>query len=226
MELGDEYFKGTSIIKPREKALRQGIESLSDSELVSLLLDTGNTRENVVSLSSRMLYEKGGLRGIFLNDDNNLETKGVKKAKMCRLLAVREIMRRLPFSREETYLDDKTTYERCRNFFLGRKSEIALVLYLNKEKKLIRKDSFTSGSDESVYVPVSLVVKTSLQCNARFVLVLHNHPSGKLHPSFADIQVAKELFRSLSLAQVVLLDVLIVSDCDKLSFRKNHYPPF
>ena len=72
------------------------MESLSDGELLALLFETGSLGENVLELCERYLKEKGGLRGIFLSESANLESYGVKDAKIYRILAVREILKRVP----------------------------------------------------------------------------------------------------------------------------------
>lgn len=225
MGVKSPYFPGTGQEKPREKALRLGFQSLSDAELVGLLLDTGTPKENVIDLAARLLEEKGGLCGLFLKD-GNIETYGVRKAKACRILAAKEIMRRLPFSQPSLrILNEDTAYELTKNFFLGRSQEWALVLYLGKRKELLQRDAYPGG-DNTVFLPVGKVIQQALLCSARFLLVLHNHPSGNLYPSPKDLETTTSLAVSASTAGLVLLDSLIVSEKDKLSLRRNGMGPF
>lgn len=217
----EEYcFPGTSIPKPRNKAAKYGFASLSDEELVAIILNTGNRQENVVSLSSRLLEEQGGLKNLFLLDFP-IETKGVKEAKSFRILAVREIMRRLPFSGKVTVLNDQDAFQLTKNYFLGNRKEIAVVLFLDREKSLLEKKVFEMGNCCEVYVPISDVVMEGLKILASFVLVIHNHPSGFLNPSQTDLEFCAELEFRLRTNGIILLDFLIVDEKNSVSLRKN-----
>lgn len=215
------YFPNTFREKPREKALRLGLSSLSDAELVALLLCTGDKSENVLDLSDRLLFEKGGLKGIF-TATAPIETYGVKKAKSMRLAAVNEILRRLPFSEEEILVDSSSkAREISENFFRGRKDEVLLVLYLGKKKELLRRQAFTSGKSEEVFFPSEEILHEALITRTRFLILLHNHPSGQVTPSKMDTELTLSFLHQASLASIVLLDSLILTDKEVFSFRKE-----
>lgn len=218
-------FSGTAILKPREHAKRDGISSLSDAELIALLLNTGSKKENVVALSQRILSEKGGLRGVFLNPIP-LETKGVKEGKTFRLLAVREIMKRIPLSVSDSILDSESAFAKTKFHFLNQKKEIALVLYLGQKKELLMKDIFYDEERKNVKLPLEKVVRRCILSNCKFLILLHNHPSGKLSPSEEDIRFCCILERKLSLISVVFLDSIIVDDNRFLSMRGEGISPF
>lgn len=219
MGVKSPYFEGTGIEKPREKALRLGFSSLSDTELVALLLCTGDKNENVLELSERLLYEKGGLKGLFTSL-TPIETNGIKKAKSARLGAVTEILRRLPFAEEKIKIESaEEAIKRSKAFFYGRKEEIALVLYLDRKKELEKRSAFSSLSEDSLFLPIDKILQEALLCKAKFLLVLHNHPSGHLLPSEADIRTNKELSHSASLAGILLLDSLILGEDGYYSSR-------
>lgn len=221
----ESYFKGTEILKPREHAAFDGIGSLSDAELVALLLNTGNKKENVVALSERFLREKGGMRNIFLNDIP-LETKGVKSGKIYRLLAVREIMKRLPLSVFDKIENKETLLEKTRYYFLGKKKELALILYLDYKKRLVLRETFDSDSYNQVTIPIEKVIRKSIFCEAKFVIMMHNHPSENVTPSQEDIRFAFSLGEQLNLISVLLLDSLIVGENQNYSMRENKIGPF
>lgn len=212
--------------KPREKLKEQGINALSDEELLALILQYGSTRENVMVLSSRLLFEHGGLNGLFCGPDDSLETFGVGEAKAFKLMAIREIIRRLPFSKSFKFTDIGTLALTIRPYFQGRDKEVALVLYLNRAKMLIRRDTFTAMSDQEVFVPTGEILKQALITAARFVLILHNHPSGDVSASSQDIRMTTYLHNRLAAAQIVLLDSVIVTDREILSMRENGMGPY
>ncbi len=211
---------------PREKALKEGRASLTDSELIALLLDFGTEKEDVLSLSSRFLNDKGGLRGIFSSTYSDLLTFGVKKAKIFRFLAVSEISRRLMLNKDDLIRDSESAFLLTKPYFFGRKQERIRTIYLSKGKRVIKKDIFESEREERVYLPVSEITREAIRVDAFFVLVLHNHPSGRISPSPADLFSTLALYKSLANANRVLLDSLIVNGEEHLSFRKSGLGPF
>lgn len=215
------YFKGTFELMPREKAAQCGIESLSDVELFALLLDTGTKQENVLQLSSRLLFEKGGMVGVFYSGEDLESVKGIGKAKKFRLMAVREIIRRLPFEKEERAKSAKDVYLMCRNIFLGSEGEKLLVLYLSTDRRVLKKEEFTQGSTNEVSLPVLTILHHALAAKAKGVIIIHNHPSDNLEPSEMDRFGTRKLKEKLILADVVLLDSMIVSSDGYYSFREE-----
>lgn len=211
---------------PREKALKEGISSLSDRELVALRLDFGTKKEDVLTLASRFLKEKGGLRGIFSSSFPELLSFGVNKAKAFRFLCVSEITRRLRLSQDDLVIDDESAYVRTKSYFYNRKSERIRIIYLNKDKRVIKKDIFESEEKEQVYLPISQITREGIRIEASFILVLHNHPSDSLSPSFSDLSSTISLYCSLANANRILLDSIIVTDKEHLSFRRSAIGPF
>lgn len=211
---------------PREKARKLGISALSDGELLALLLDTGTKKENVVLTSERLLEEKGGLKGIFLGEEKYLYTKGVKEGKAYRLMAVKEILRRLPLEETKSLSSINDALTLLTPFFLGRKTELLLAVFLDRNRCIISKDSYDFGEKGKVILPLSRIVHNALLVNASFVLVAHNHPSGNPLPSEEDKKGIQRLSQRLSLGEVLLLDALILSDQGYFSFREEKLPPF
>ena len=223
--LNKSVFPKNGIEKPREKAIREGISTLSDSELVALLLDTGSKKENVVQLSSRMLFEKGGLKGIFTSDVP-LETYGVKKAKSHRLLAVKEIIKRLPLTSYKKIMKTEDAFLATKGIFLGKKTEVAVVIYLDRNKNVLFLQTYDFDMPGKAIVPIDKIIKDFVRLSASFVLLVHNHPSGKLLASDADIYVSVKLSKHISYVGGVLLDSIIVNDYAYLSFRQRQIEPY
>ncbi|MFA6861361.1 MAG: JAB domain-containing protein [Bacilli bacterium] len=215
-------FEGTLLEKPREKANRLGLNSLSDVELLALVIETGDKRENVLELSSRLLIEKGGLRGIFLKNEKGLYTYGVKKAKAFRLLAIGELIKRLPLAKDETILSASDAFEKTRFFFLGKTKELGLVIFLSEKRKVLCLEEMTFGTSSQVFLPIDQVVKKAVNVEASFLILIHNHPSGNLNPSNADLSMTGEINARLGSLKVLFLDSLIVSEDGYCSLRKLH----
>ena len=201
------YFKDTLLEKPREKASRLGMSSLSDVELLALLLETGDKHENVLELSNRYLKEKGGLSGVFSKEEKEL-------------LAVKEVLVRLPLSKGNKIPDSDTAFEKSKYFFLGRKTESLLVFYLSANKNLIKQESFNFCEISQVYIPIKAIIKEAMKEEANSVILLHNHTSGSLVPSRDDEKNTKEISFKLKGLGILLLDSLIVFENEYASLRK------
>jgi DNA repair protein RadC len=211
--------------KPRAKAKSEGISALSDAEILSLLLNTGNRHENVLLLSERILHEKGGFQQLFFYDDL-MQVNGIKETKAFMLLAVREIMRRMPLEKEISILSCQDAYQATRYFFLGQRVEICVCLFLDQGKRLINKSIYQSDEYSFVHVPIRNILRNALRLNASFVLLLHNHPSGNLVFSNQDVELAEQLNLELSLLGILLLDSILVVRDTYLSMRKLEIGPY
>ena len=221
MGINNLYFKGTYALKPREKARALGMDSLSDGELLALLFETGSLGENVLELCERYLKEKGGLRGIFLSESANLESYGVKDAKIYRILAVREILKRVPARVLESVQTSRDLYEMTKGFFLTRQEEAAVIFFLNAEKEILRREEWVSDSKNSILLNSKSLVYSSLVAKAKFVVIVHNHPSESLTPSPSDLEAVRDLHEKLMQARVVLYDCVIVSKENCYSMREH-----
>lgn len=221
----DAFFPKSHHLKPREKARNLGIEALEDYELLALLLETGTRHEDVLELSQRYLKEKGGLSGIFLKNEGSLVSYGVKDAKVYRLLAVKEMLRRLPYCKSDAIVDAKDLFEKTHGEFSNPLEEKLLVLFLDIRKNIIALSRFTSLQRSSVRFSLEAVVERAYGCRASFVALVHNHPSGVSQPSNQDIETCRALSNKLQLLNILLLDALIVTEDSYYSFRENNILP-
>ncbi len=222
--LKSEFFEDGKL-KPREKMKMSGVYSLEDEELLAIILNTGNRNEDVLHLSRRLIHERGGLKGVFFSDDIIME-KGIKEAKGYRIMAIREIMKRIPLEHALPVLSEDDAFQLTRFYFLSQNVEICVCLILDEKKRIISKMLFQSDERQKVHVPINSIIKETLARSASFVLLLHNHPSGEMRFSSADLEIAHEIYFKLSLVQVVLLDCIVISDDCHISMRKAHLGPF
>lgn len=204
MELGAK-----ALILPREKAERQGIASLSDAELLALLLDTGTRSENVLELSHRLLVRNEGLYSFFLRDSERELGPGIGIAKGFRLRAVTEILRRIALYSIIPIKNEKEFYLGYRYCFFGQAEEALLLLLLDKEKKVIGVYCFRGRERDKITVPWERISTIVQEKKPRYAYLAHNHPSGDCSPSAMDRQATRECAHLLRQQEVILLGSLV-----------------
>ena len=210
--------------KPREKLMLKGKASLSDAELVAILIGSGSRNESAVSLSKRILASV----------DNNLNAlgklslkqligfKGIGEAKAVTIAAALELGRR---RRLEEILElykitsSKAVFEIMQPIIGELPHEEFWVLYLNNSNKVIYKSQLSKGGITGTVVDVRLIFKTALEHNATSVILCHNHPSGKLQASDADKEITKKLQLAGEQLDIKVLDHVIITEKGYLSFQ-------
>jgi DNA repair protein RadC len=211
--------------RPREKLLAQGAGALADAELVALLLRTGLKGTPVLQLAERLLDTFGGLSGLLQAEAADLgRVKGLGPAKRAELTAVLELARR-SLARQ---LAERPVFEsprevkdhaRLRLAHLGH--EVFAVMFLDAQHRLLRWEEMFRGTLTQASVYPREVVKRSLELGAAAVILLHNHPSGVAEPSRADEHLTQALKSALALVDVRVLDHLVVSAADVVSFAER-----
>ena len=182
--------------RPREKAFYHGVESLSNVELLALVLRTGNKQESVIELAQRLINEIGGFA--YLKDVNyNLLTqiKGIKQAKAIEVLAIVELAKRLQkqpanFAVIKEPLDG---YEYVKNKLMFEQQEKVLVLCLNSRLEVIKEKIVFIGSNNISIISSRELFKEALICGSSRIVIIHNHPSGNPEPSVEDIEATKKI---------------------------------
>ena len=209
--------------QPREKLRDKGKASLSDAELIAILIGSGNREESAVALCKR----------IFASVDNNLnalgklsitqliEFKGIGEAKAITITAALELGKRRRL--EEALQLDKITSSRSvfdvMQPILGDlPHEEFWILYLNNSNKVIHKNQLSKGGITGTLVDVRLVLKNALEVGAVALILAHNHPSGTLKPSQADKDITKKLKRAAESLDISVLDHLIITENSYYSF--------
>ena len=195
--------------RPREKAFYHGVETLSNVELLALVLRTGNKQESVIELAQRLINEIGGFA--YLKDVNyNLLTqiKGIKQAKAIEVLAIVELAKRLQkqpanFAVIKEPLDG---YEYVKNKLMFEQQEKVLVLCLNSRLEVIKEKTVFIGSNNISIISSRELFKEALICGSSRIVIIHNHPSGNPEPSVEDIEATKKIF---SIAKKLDIEVVI-----------------
>ena len=217
--------------RPREKLLLKGSESLSDGELLAILLRSGNPGENVNDLAQRLLSSVGGqLRLLFTTSPEVLcRTRGIGPAKASGLLAAFELGKR--FVREQC-LQDRRPFVTARQVYdlmipqlKGLDHEECWVLYLDASNCLVERRKMTVGGAQATVMDSGQIVRSAMERGARGIILVHNHPSGIPDPSSADIRQTELLHSALDACGLSLLDHVVVADYKFYSFADSRTYP-
>lgn len=209
--------------KPREKMMLKGKSALSDAELVAILIGSGSRNESAVALSKRILASvNNNLSSLGKQSLAQLmEFKGIGEAKAITIAAALELGRR---RKEENPLElvkvtsSKVMYQEMYPIIGELAHEEFWVVYLNNSNKIIFKAQLSKGGITGTIVDVRLVFKIALEQNAVAIVLAHNHPSGKLQASEADIQVTKKIKNAGLQLDIPVLDHIIVTEHGYFSF--------
>lgn len=209
--------------KPREKLMLKGKGILSDAELIAILIGSGSRNESAVDLSKRILA----------NVDHNLNAlgkmsiaqlmnfKGIGKAKAISIIAAMELGRR---RRTEDIIEltkiksSKAVFEVMQPIIGELPHEEFWVIFLNNSNKILFKTQLSKGGMTGTVVDVRIVFKIAFEQNATAIILTHNHPSGKLQASDADMQITKKLKTAGQQLDIPVLDHIIVTEKGYYSF--------
>ncbi len=211
--------------RPRERLLRMGAQSLTDAELVAILLRVGVQGTSAVELARQILKKFGSLRALAEAPLSALlEVKGLKGAKAAQLAAAMEVARRvsLPDARERVTL--KSTHEAAeylRSRLHGLSEEHFRALFLSRRGALLEDALLAVGSVDQARPPIRLIVTRTLQANASAVIVAHNHPSGAAEASESDRLFTEDVFAALKPIGVKLLDHVVIGEDSVFSFADS-----
>ncbi|MGC8594505.1 MAG: RadC family protein [Candidatus Kryptoniota bacterium] len=218
--------------KPREKLLSLGATKLTDVELLAILLRTGtrvgNQSQTAIDIARELLMMfDNSLEMLSRRDALELASiPGIGNVKAITLAAAFEIGRRTQKSvGEETPLlsNPEAVYKFIYRDFAGEKREVLKVIALSTSGRVKRVKTLTEGTLNASLVDVRAVFKFAILEEAASIIVIHNHPSGKLEPSREDIQVTRDLVKSGEFLGIAVHDHLIVGPGGYLSMRNGGY---
>jgi len=202
--------------RPREKLLTRGAATLSDAEVLALLVGTGQRGTDAVALARRLLAEAGGLRGLLDQPAQRLaRLPGVGIARACRLAAGVDLGPRhlaQDLARGEALTDPAKAGDYLTRRLRALPYEVFACLFLDTRHRVIAFEELFRGTLDGAEVHPREVVQRCLAHHAAAVILGHNHPSGCTEPSAADRAVTARLRQALGLVEVRLLDHFIVGD--------------
>lgn len=213
--------------RPRERLLSDGPDSLSNQELMAILLRTGTKDESVIQLSNRLLRHFDGLR--LLKDasvEEITQIKGIGQAKAIQIMASLELGRRVGrLQFEDRYVirspEDAANYMMEEMRFLTQ--EHFVCLYLNTKNQVMHRQTVFIGSLNASIVHPREVFREAFRRSAASIIALHNHPSGDPGPSREDIDVTKRLVECGKIIGIELLDHIIIGEHKFVSLKEKGY---
>lgn len=209
--------------RPREKFLLKGKNSLSDSELLAIIMGSGSRDETAVELARRILASVNNnwhqLSLLTIND--LMKFKGIGEVKAISIATALEIGRRraaqeIPEKPKVSSSND--AYQILKLHLEDLRTEEFWALFLNQNNKVIHIAQLTQGGINQSIVDIRIVFKTALEHFATGIIISHNHPSGNLKPSSEDINITKKIKEAGDVMNIQLLDHLIVTQNSYLSF--------
>ena len=209
--------------RPREKLILKGKSALSDAELIAILIGSGNKQDTAVELSKKILASIN-------NDLNELgklsisdltQFNGIGEAKAISIIAALELGRRRKATEVEKRVkvkSSKDAYNSIAPVLSDLPHEEFWVIYLNRNNEILKQENISKGGVSGTIADSKIIFKRAIEILASGIILCHNHPSGNLKASNADIQLTKKLKEAGAMLDIPVLDHLIVGEKDYFSF--------
>ena len=213
--------------RPRERLVNQGATSLSNQELIAIMLRTGTRQESVLHLSHRVLNHFEQIQQL---KDASIEEltsiNGIGQAKAVQLLAAVELGRRLSSKQTDAKFTIRSPKDAA-SFLMADmtslKQEHFVVLFLNIKNQVLHRQTIFVGSLNASIVHPREIFREAVRRSAASIVCAHNHPSGNPAPSPEDIAVTKRLMEAGSIVGIELLDHIIIGDHQFISLNEKGY---
>lgn len=209
--------------RPREKLMGKGRQVLSEAELIAILIGSGSRSETAVELSKRILsavennLNELGKLGI----TELTKFKGIGEAKAISIVAAMELGRR----RKETetvkkvkVVTSRDAYDAMKGKMIDLPHEEFWLVILNRANSIVRKELISRGGVAGTVVDTKIIFKLAVEHYASSIIICHNHPSGNLKPSEADLKITKNIKDAGKIMEIPLVDHLIITDNGYYSF--------
>ena len=203
--------------RPREKFMLKGRHSLSDAELLAILIGSGNKNDSALDLAKKILgSNKNNLLELSKTGISDLQKiKGIGTARAIVILAALELGRRRETADvivRQKITTSKQAYEIFRSVIGSRPYEEFWIILLNKANHMIRQSSISEGGISGTVVDPKKIFKIALDYRASSIIMGHNHPSGEIKPSDADDRITKKIRDAGLLLDIAVLDHLILGE--------------
>lgn len=211
--------------RPRERLLTLGAESLSNEELLAILLNSGHKDLSVRVLASKVLSKAGGLKGLKnLNYQSLINIKGIGEVKACTILAFNELNKRAHFTSEKIlgtkFTSPNIVFEYYKDKIDWSKEQV-YCLYLDSSHKIIKEKLLFLGTVNNSFIHPRDIFKEAYAVNASAIICMHNHPSDNTMPSREDKEITERLKKISCLMGMGFLDHIIVGKTNYYSFMEN-----
>ena len=213
--------------RPREKMLLKGREALSDSELIAILLGSGTKEESVLELSKRILKDNNNsllnLTRLSLNDW--MKYKGIGEAKAVSVVAALELGNRIRSGsavKKKKLNSSKDVFHYFKGLIGSPESEYFYVLLLDRNLQIIKPVKIGEGGFAGTVADPKKIFKIALEYATSSIILCHNHPSGNIEPSQADINLTKKIVEAGKILDISVLDHIILGEDTYYSFADKH----
>lgn len=209
--------------RPREKLVKKGVQSLSDAEIIAILIGSGSRNESAVELSKKVLKSANNNLNELgkLNIPDLTKMKGIGEAKAITILAALELGRRRKVSEiitKKKITQSKDIFELFQPILGDLPHEEFWILLLNRSNRIIDKLKISQGGVSGTVIDIKIILKQAIQKLASSIILCHNHPSGNKKPSSSDDSITKKLKKGANLIDIQVLDHIIVADVDYFSY--------
>ncbi len=209
--------------RPREKGLANGIQNLTDTELLAILLNSGTKNMSAVELARILLKRAGNnLHGLGrLTVGDLVKINGVGPVKAISVLAAMELGRRRESMHEPEKTQVKsseTVYDLFQPILGDLEHEEFWLLLLNRANRVLGRFKVSQGGLSGTVIDTRIIMKKAIDNLASSIIVCHNHPSGNKQPSDADVKITEKLKKATGMLEIKLLDHVIIADKSYFSF--------
>lgn len=209
--------------RPRERFLKNGAMSLSDAELLAVILQKGSKKENVVDMSNRLLSKHGIDKLCDLSLKELQEIDGIGPAKAMQIKALFEFNKRHSLSRQngKPIKSAKDVYDYASQRLNSNDKEHFMILHLDSKNRIIKDEVISIGTLNASIIHPREIFKSAIKESANSIILVHNHPSGDSEPSAEDEQVTEKLFEAGELLSIKVLDHVIIGKDNYHSFKEK-----
>ena len=199
--------------RPRERLKRHNAESLSDAELLAILVQSGFRGENALDLSNRIISLFGIEKLNSLSLSELMKIKGIGLAKAAKLVAAFELNKRVNSGKicEKVISNASDIANYYMEKLRDKKKEYFIAVFLDSKNKIIKDEVISIGTLNSSLVHPREVFKEAIKNSANSIILVHNHPSGNVEPSEEDYRVNQKLIETGEIVEIKVLDHLVVS---------------
>lgn len=220
-----DFAKMNNQLKPREKMYKLGAKTLSNAELLAIILQSGSKQESVVVLAQKIIEKHHGLTKLLASEiDQLIEVNGIGVAKASKIKAMAEIIWRI---NQEMILDTKSitnpsdVYELTKEY-ATKNQEHLIVLCLDGVTNLIYQEVIFVGTNNEILINPKEIFHIALKKLSHTIILVHNHPSGNPKPSKMDLESTKRLLKMSKLVGIDFLDHVIISRAQYCSLKENY----
>lgn len=212
--------------RPREKLKEKGAESLSNEELIAIILRCGNKEESVKALAIRLIKNLNSFHDLnSVGYQDLIKIKGIKEAKAISLLASIELGRRLvnsELNKKKKITSAEEIHKLFRTKIMNLKQEKLFAVFLNTKNEIIKDEVIFIGTQNKSVTHPREIFNSAIKNSAVKLILIHNHPTGDVTPSKEDIVFTENIKKVGDLLQIPLIDHIIISENAFFSFFDHH----